>query len=134
MTACECDEPIPILPRIPAGLDALPRQLRSFPEVREALLRSLPSKVALSDWQARGERDLGLMWLEMWAYVSDVLAFYDERIANESYLRTAQRRPSLRRHPRRRRPLGTTTMMTMTVITTTIPVRPTAMTVTTIES
>jgi len=37
------------------------------------------------------------MLLEMWAYVSDVLAFYDERIANETYLRTAQRRPSLRR-------------------------------------
>jgi hypothetical protein len=37
------------------------------------------------------------MWLEMWAYVSDVLAFYDERIANETYLRTARLRPSLRR-------------------------------------
>ena len=37
------------------------------------------------------------MWLEMWAYVSDVLAFYDERIANESYLRPARLKPSLRR-------------------------------------
>ena len=37
------------------------------------------------------------MLLEMWAYVSDVLGFYDERIANETYLRTAHRRPSLRR-------------------------------------
>ena len=37
------------------------------------------------------------MWLEMWAYIADVLAFYDERIANESYLRTAARRSSLRR-------------------------------------
>ena len=36
------------------------------------------------------------MWLEMWAYVADVLGFYDERIANESYIRTAVRRPSLR--------------------------------------
>lgn len=33
----------------------------------------------------------------MWAYVSDVLSFYDERIANESYVRTAQRAISLRR-------------------------------------
>jgi hypothetical protein len=33
----------------------------------------------------------------MWAYVLDVLGFYDERIANESYLRTAALPPSLRR-------------------------------------
>lgn len=37
------------------------------------------------------------MLLEMWAYVTDVLAFYDEVIAHESYLRTARLRPSLRR-------------------------------------
>src|SRR6185437_15995560 len=39
----------------------------------------------------------GLMWLEMWAYVADVLGFYDERVANETYIRTAVRWPSLRR-------------------------------------
>ena len=33
----------------------------------------------------------------MWAYISDVLGFYDERTANETYIRTAVRRPSLRR-------------------------------------
>jgi hypothetical protein len=37
------------------------------------------------------------MWLEMWAYISDVLGFYDERTANETYIRTSVRRPSLRR-------------------------------------
>ncbi len=31
------------------------------------------------------------MLLEMWAYVCDVLSFYDETIAHESYLRTARR-------------------------------------------
>ena len=33
----------------------------------------------------------------MWAYVGDVLALYDKVIADESYVRTAKRRPSLRR-------------------------------------
>jgi hypothetical protein len=84
-------------PEIAAGLDTLPRQLRTFSEVRRALLHGVAGKTALSEWRARDERDLGVMWLEMWAYVSDVLAFYDERIANETYVRTAQRRPSLRR-------------------------------------
>src|SRR6266511_1109789 len=97
MTNCPCDRDLPPRLVIAAGLNALPRQIRAFPEVRQALLASLPKKSALRTWRARGGQDLGIMLLEMWAYVSDVLAFYDERIANETYLRTAQRRPSLRR-------------------------------------
>ncbi|HEY4187766.1 MAG TPA: hypothetical protein VGP07_22010 [Polyangia bacterium] len=94
---CPCDDLPTGALNIPAGLSSLPRQIRSFSEVREALLRSLPGQPALAAWRARGAGDLGVMWLEMWAYVSDVLNFYDERIANESYLRTAQLDPSLRR-------------------------------------
>jgi hypothetical protein len=97
MTACPCDAVPRRILRIPAGLSALPRQTQAFPEVRLALLASVAGQPALDGWRARGERDFGLMWLEMWAYVCDVLGFYDERIANESYLRTAVRRPSLRR-------------------------------------
>lgn len=97
MTECPCDTPPKVVLRIPAGLTALPRQTQTFPDVRRALLAAVAQKSALQGWRARGERDFGLMWLEMWAYVSDVLGFYDERIANESYLRTAVRRPSLRR-------------------------------------
>jgi hypothetical protein len=97
MGDCPCDVIVPLHLEIAAGLDALPRQLRAFPEVRRALLAAIPGKPALREWRARNSQDLGLMLLEMWAYVADVLGFYDERIANESYLRTAQRRPSLRR-------------------------------------
>jgi hypothetical protein len=97
MSDCPCDTTPALRLDIAAGLDALPRQLRSFPDVRRALLAALPSMPALRDWRARNSRDLGLMLLDMWAYVADVLGFYDERIANESYIRTAQRRPSLRR-------------------------------------
>jgi hypothetical protein len=96
MTDCPCDEITEYVPNIPAGLDALPRQPWSFPEVRTSLLREVGTQIPT--WLASDAPDLGVMWLEMWAYVSDVLAFYDERIANESYLRTAHRRPSLRRH------------------------------------
>jgi predicted phage baseplate assembly protein len=37
------------------------------------------------------------MLLEMWAYVCDVVSFYDETIANETYLRTAVLPPSVRK-------------------------------------
>src|SRR5204863_20176 len=41
--------------------------------------------------------DFGIMLLEMWAYVCDSIAFYDEVIADECYVRTASQRQSLRK-------------------------------------
>jgi predicted phage baseplate assembly protein len=35
--------------------------------------------------------------IELWAYLADILTFYQERIANEAYLSTATQRDSLRR-------------------------------------
>ncbi len=94
-----CCDPIKTSPleSLPAGLSSLPRQLRGFAEVRRDLLRALGAEPgSLAGWRPSGD-DFGLMWLEMWAYISDVLGFYDERAANETYIRTAVRRPSLRR-------------------------------------
>src|SRR5262245_58550891 len=95
MSCCDAPRTSP-LETLPAGLSSLPRQVRGFPEVRRDLLRAIRDGAPLADWRASGD-DFGLMWLEMWAYVADVLGFYDERIANETYLRTAVRRSSLRR-------------------------------------
>jgi hypothetical protein len=95
---CPCDKlKHPAQPDIPAGLVSLPRQLAGFPEYRLAMLRDIPTYPLLARWRARAGKDLGIMLIEMWAYVLDVLGFYDERIANESYLRTALLRPSLRK-------------------------------------
>jgi hypothetical protein len=43
----------------------------------------------LEPWTSRTADDYGIAFLEMWAYLADVLTFYQERIANEAYLRTA---------------------------------------------
>jgi hypothetical protein len=95
---CPCDViEHPGKPEIAAGLLALPRQLAGFPEYRQAMLGDVPLHLALARWRAREGDDLGVMLLEMWAYVLDILGFYDERIANESYLRTAILPPSLHR-------------------------------------
>lgn len=109
INGCRCDQlDFPPKPLIPAGLSALPRQLAGFPEFRLAMLRQIPAHVLmdaaefpvsvqrpLRDWRAREGDDLGIMLLEMWAYVLDLLAFYEERIANEGYLPTAFRPASL---------------------------------------
>ena len=95
---CPCDDfvhPAPLA--IDAGLTVLPRQIASFPQFRHAMLQALPTKPALAAWRARGDQDLGVMLIEMWAYVCDVVAFYDETIAHEAYLRTARLTPSVRR-------------------------------------
>jgi hypothetical protein len=95
---CPCDRfAHPPVLRIGAGLQDLPRQIAGFPEFRRAMLYALRQKAPLRDWQATGRDDLGLMLLEMWAYLCDSLAFYDKVIAQETYLRTALRAPSLRR-------------------------------------
>jgi hypothetical protein len=98
MECCPCDVfEHPGKPVIAGGLPALPRQLAGLPEYRLAMLRDIPRYPPLSRWRARAGDDLGIMLLEMWAYVLDLLGFYDERIANETYLRTAVLPPSLRR-------------------------------------
>ena len=95
---CPCDafvHPEPLA--IDAGLVTIPRQIAGFAEFRHAMLSAVPTHAALFGFRARGDQDLGVMLIEMWAYVCDVLAFYDETIAHEAYLRTARLSPSVRK-------------------------------------
>ena len=50
---------------------------------------------ALRDLTTRSGGDFTIALLDAWAAVADVLTFYQERIANEAYLRTATERRSL---------------------------------------
>ena len=96
--ACTCDDftfPQPLA--ITAGLTSLPRQIGAFPQFRQSMLYSIRAYQALAAWNARQQNDLGVMMLEMWAYVCDVLSFYDQVIANEQYIATASQRPSVRK-------------------------------------
>ncbi len=97
-TNCPCDDfvhPAPLV--IDAGQAVLARQIAAFPEFRRAMLLAISEYGPLSGWAARKDEDLGVMLIEMWAYLCDVLTFYDQVIAQESYLRTANRRPSVRK-------------------------------------
>src|SRR5947199_2352805 len=57
-------------------LKAMTEQIARAPELRER-------------WLTRSTDDFDIALLAMWAYVADILTFYQERIANEAYLRTA---------------------------------------------
>lgn len=97
MATCPCDElDFPPPPDIAAGLSRLDRQIATSGAFRLALLDEVDRQRALDDWRARDGDDFGLMIVEWWAYVLDVLAFYSSEIANESYLATARREASMR--------------------------------------
>lgn len=97
--SCRCDEhhcPSPLA--IAAGLACLPRAPGLFSDWRRSLLAAIGRESALDQWRARERGDLGLMLVEMGAYVLDVASFYDQLIANESYLGTARLPGAQRRH------------------------------------
>jgi Baseplate J-like protein len=100
-TVCPCDgessAPATNLP----GLAAIAYRAGDFNDFRRALLTPLlpapgqpPLELSLNVWQSGVGADptvpdMGVMMAEWWAYISDILTFYNERIANEDYLRTA---------------------------------------------
>ncbi|MFP5391139.1 MAG: baseplate J/gp47 family protein [Gammaproteobacteria bacterium] len=95
---CPCDTVLH-----PAGLANLPGLTRvhyragDFLAFRRALLQALPGETALTLWRPAGHGDLLLQLLEWWAYVADVLTFYNEQSLNENLLATASTDAGVRR-------------------------------------
>jgi predicted phage baseplate assembly protein len=48
-------------------------------------------------WREKTDGDYHTAFIELWAYLADILTFYQERIANEAFLPTATQRDSLLR-------------------------------------
>ncbi|MGH9928215.1 MAG: baseplate J/gp47 family protein [Pyrinomonadaceae bacterium] len=76
-------------------IDYLARDYDSF---RKALVDLIPAK--LPEWTDRSEADFGMALLELFAYMADILSYYQDRIANEAFLHTAQERRSIINHLR----------------------------------
>ena len=74
-------------------IDYLARDYNSF---RQALLDLIPAK--LPEWTDRSEADFGVVLIELFAYMADILSYYQDRIANEAFLNTAQERRSVINH------------------------------------
>jgi hypothetical protein len=76
----------------PPGLTQLAYRAGDFATFRRALLSPLPGEQELVNWLPNAG-DLGLQALDWWAYLADILTFYNERIANGSYLGPAVAQP-----------------------------------------
>src|SRR5262245_27627577 len=95
---CPCDVFChPKAPYNPAGHLSLAYRVGDFASFRHALLKPLPKEEALAAWRPGAHGDLAVQIVEWWAYLADVLTFYNERVVNESYLRTALLDESVRR-------------------------------------
>jgi len=95
--ACHCDlfiHPKPIANG--PGRPSISYRGGDYAAFRHALLMApsvatgLPAEIELSQWRPNAEGDLALQMIEWWAYLADILTFYNERHANEAYLGTAQ--------------------------------------------
>jgi hypothetical protein len=80
-----------------AGLSAIAYRVGTYSSFKETMLAALSNarKAGLQGFGARTDDDFSIALLDAWAVTSDVLTFYQERIINESYLRTATERRSL---------------------------------------
>lgn len=104
-----CDPPPapPAAPRRPANLPGLSRvayRIGTFTSFRRAMLDQVARPDLLgaapnpfARWREGGDGDYHAVLIELWAYLADILTFYQELIANEAFLPTATQRDSLAR-------------------------------------
>ncbi|HEX7288151.1 MAG TPA: baseplate J/gp47 family protein [Candidatus Angelobacter sp.] len=107
LNSCGCCESEPQLTPISnrPGLTALSYRIgtygsflqRLLDEIRAARIPDGPHEGSrpLASLTTRASDDPAIALLDAWAIVADVLTFYQERIANEGYLRTATERRSV---------------------------------------
>ena len=107
LSTCGCCEGLPDVPPVSnaPGLSALRYRVDTQPGFYSRMLDSLPLKPAddtlpdsprpLAKLLARRSDDPTIALLDASACVADVLTFYEERIANEGFLRTATERRSV---------------------------------------
>jgi hypothetical protein len=98
--------PTPQTIRNRPGLPAIRYRVGTYSSFRRAMIQKIPSLTVevngdsvrpLRDLTARASDDYGIALIEMWAYLADILTFYQERVANEAFLRTALFRESVLR-------------------------------------
>ncbi|MEP7100934.1 MAG: putative baseplate assembly protein, partial [Burkholderiales bacterium] len=99
--ACDCCAGVatrtPVAPANRSGLSAIDYRIGDYARFKQSMLAGLSSASfpQLAGLRTRDADDYTLGLIDAVACAADVLTFYQERVANESYLRTATERVSL---------------------------------------
>ena len=80
---------------IPLSIDYTSRDYYALREELINLVKLRVNQDATNQWTGDNPSDFGLALIEAFAYVGDIVNFYIDRIANESYLPTATQRKNL---------------------------------------
>jgi hypothetical protein len=81
------------------GRPVIDYMARDYESLLRAMREQIPTK--LPEWRDFGnEADFGNVLLELFAHIGDILSFYQDRVANESFLGTARTRRSVIEHLR----------------------------------
>ena len=99
---CPCDGDRHPPPTNLPQLSHISYRVGTYADFRRAVLTPLAGEQSLvGQWRAglahRRAGDLAVMIAEWFAYIADILTFYNERIANQDYLRTADLPESVKR-------------------------------------
>lgn len=99
LNECGCCEGIhratPALVENQPGLSALAYRVGTHGSFKMSMEAALSGQASLRELTTRYDDDPVIATLDGWAMVLDILSFYQERIANEGYLRTATERSSI---------------------------------------
>ena len=68
---------------------------RDYYSIREDLLSRAAEMPIGSNWNTRSTSDFGVMLVDLWAYMGEILHFYVDRAAAETFVSTATQRESL---------------------------------------
>ncbi|MES2055440.1 MAG: putative baseplate assembly protein [Pseudomonadota bacterium] len=71
---------------------------KDFEALRGAMLEF--AKLRLPEWTDRSTADFGMLMVDLFAFMGDVVLYYQDRIANESFLQLATERRSIVEHLR----------------------------------
>src|SRR5258708_3594519 len=74
-------------------LPAIDYTNKDFQSLRQAMLGL--ARYRLPEWTDQSPADLGMLLVDLFAYMGDVILYYQDRIANESFLATALERRSV---------------------------------------
>ncbi len=81
------------------GQPVIDYMARDYESLLRAMRDQIPAK--LPEWQDfTNEADFGNVLLELFAHIGDILSYYQDRVANESFLGTARTRRSVIEHLR----------------------------------
>jgi hypothetical protein len=90
-----CDWPTPVAVLNRPGLPEIAYRAGTWATFVDAMKVALANDPRLAKLTTRAPDDPAMALMDAWAVVGDILTFYQERIANEGYLRTAVERRSV---------------------------------------